>query len=155
MMYLTECVKRTIERKYGVTLSPLKFGPSEVDFAARLPDGRYLIIEHERRREDPVNNVAKVWRHWAESRDGAHDAEGIFFVHIFSGYYNKGTKYQNAKFIGEKLEEWGKGVGVKISYTALAYKLKPDPGDSDPFLSPEQRDELEKELLRVLPLLGN
>jgi hypothetical protein len=110
---------------------------NRVDFASA--DGR-IRVELERRREDPVNNVAKAWRQAFENAE-----ESFTLIQVFSGYYSKGqrrSKRDNAQFVGDKVNGWARKLGRAIEYKAVFFDFEPPSGDSDPYLSSTHANQI-------------
>jgi len=81
-------------------------GYGQVDIAGFSTEHVY-IIEIELKREDPVNNVVKIWRYLVEN-GSPFLGKDVKFIHAFSSKYLIGgflTKRKNAEFIGEKMSE--------------------------------------------------
>jgi hypothetical protein len=76
----------------------------------------------ELKRQDPVNNVAKIHRYLEE--DGSEfQGKKVIFVHAFSHHYlhsGAATKKKNAEFIGNKMsKEYGDVDYVNIDFDSL------------------------------------
>ena len=87
------------------------------------------IIELELRREDPVNNVVKVFRVIDENTSFMIDKR-LYFIHVFSDFYktHKSKRY-NSVFVGEKMSK----AFDNLEYFALDFNLlPPKKGDSFP-----------------------
>lgn len=81
-------------------------GFGKIDVFATFPTRTY-IIEIELKREDPVNNIAKIYR-CLEEDSSEFQGKKVIFVHAFSPHYSEGgalTKRKNAEFIGNKMSE--------------------------------------------------
>lgn len=93
-------------------------GFGNIDLYASFPEYVY-VIEVELKREDPVNNVAKIYRYLEE--DGSEfEGNKLIFIHAFSPHYNKGgalTKRKNAEFIGNKMSQEYNNV----TYTSIEF----------------------------------
>ncbi len=152
---LSELVRACVENYLSVQLrSEERLGlANQVDFIGDSPRYGAIRLELERRREDPVNNVVKAWRQASESPG----APPFMFVHFFSGYYSsRPAKLENARFVGQKMEEWAQATGRSIRYVAVSFGFEPPSGDANPILSIEMMDEVQKEinerLKKALPL---
>lgn len=87
---------------------------SRVDVAGlkhRIPD---VLVEIELKKDNPVENVVKIWR-WASKE---RRRKGILFIHAFSGHYkrSKVKQYERAVFIGERM---AKDPQLRIEYKPL------------------------------------
>ncbi len=139
-MTFTEAVKLVIENHYGITIQPeqKKGKANQVDFVGLSPQFGEIRIELERRREDPLNNVVKAWRQVKENPN----EQGFILIHIFSGFYiSKKSKFENAIFVGERMNEWAKVTNCKIKYISILLDFIPPPGDSNPIV---KTDEIQK-----------
>ncbi len=75
------------------------------------------IIELELKREDPVNNVAKIFRYVEEDGNEFKD-KNIIFIHAFSLHYKPdSSKRMNAKFLGNKMAK----QHDRISYMTIDF----------------------------------
>lgn len=112
--FLNQCF-RTAWGSY--TLS----GFGNIDVYSKFPE-HVCIIEVELKREDPVNNVAKVYRYLEEDGSEFHGKK-IIFVHAFSPHYSDGgtlTKRKNAEFIGNKMSEKHENVAyLSIEFESI------------------------------------
>lgn len=127
-MTLSEVVSRCIGDCLSVQLTPERsLGPTnKVDFFGVSPEHGDIRVELERRREDPVNNVAKAWRQAYYNPD----EPPFILVHVFSGHYSatrqaRFAKSRNARFAGERMTEWAKTKGRGIRYVALSFDYEP------------------------------
>jgi len=104
--------------------------PWKVDLAGDpRPDRKPLVlIETELKKDNPVENVVKVWR-WAKN---VKYSGRILFIHVFSAHYVKSRpyasaptkvkQYERATFIGEQMKD---DQSLKIDYIPLAIKFRP------------------------------
>ena len=78
------------------------------------------IIELELSREDPVNNVAKVFFQLDKEKQKFFEKR-IWFFHIFSKKYSTGSKKQIAEFVGNKMaDEYD-----NVNYISLILDITP------------------------------
>ena len=78
------------------------------------------IIELELSREDPVNNVAKIFFQLDKGKP-TFSEKRIWFFHIFSKKFSTGDKRQIAEFIGNKMsDEYN-----NLKYTSLTLDIIP------------------------------
>lgn len=92
---------------------------SEIDILGICQKNIY-IIELELSREDPVNNVAKIWFQLDKVKQ-TFSEKSIWFFHIFSKKYSSGSKKQIAEFVGNKMaDEYG-----NLKYTSLTLDIVP------------------------------
>ena len=154
-MTLSEVVRVCVESYLSVQLRPegMLGRANQVDFVGDSPRYGAIRLELERRREDPVNNVVKAWRQASESLGDPP----FMLVQLFSGYYSsRPAKMENARFVGQKMEEWAKATGRRSRYIAVSFSFEPPSGDANPIVSAEMMDELRKEisngLRNALPL---
>jgi hypothetical protein len=97
---------------------------SRVDVAG-LRDGLRVLVEVELKKDNPVENVVKIWR-WAADQKGKKDGSRILFLQAFSAHYvndpgsrahpKKVKQHERAIFIGERMAS---DRGLHISYTPL------------------------------------
>ena len=123
-MTLSDVVRASVADYCDMDLSPeTRFGQSNrVDFAGRSPLIGNIRVELERRREDPVNNVVKAWRH---AKENPTDPPFIL-VHIFSAFYSLGkAKFENARFVGEMMNAWADAGSLGITYVAVLLDFEP------------------------------
>jgi len=92
------------------------------------------LLELELRREDPVNNVIKIWR--AVENDPHTYSQGhLVILHTFSDFYQAHkSKMENAVFAGQKMAH----AINKLLYKPLMFDLLP-PVAHEPF--PTNTDE--------------
>jgi hypothetical protein len=128
---------------------------NQVDFSGKCVQVGNIRIELERRREDPVNNVAKAWRQANEN-----PSEPPFtLVHVFSGFYSskssKRAKMDNARFVGEKMCAWAQANNRGIRYVAVFFDYEPLPAGGDPILpdtiANRIRDQIFHQLQGLIP----
>jgi hypothetical protein len=86
------------------------------------------LLELELRREDPVNNVIKIWR--AIENDPHTYSQGhLVILHAFSEFYQSHkSKMENAVFAGQKMVH----AIHRLSYKPLMFDLLP-PVAREPF----------------------
>jgi hypothetical protein len=90
--------------------------------------GALILIEVELKKDNPVENVVKVWR-WASD---AKYKRRILFLHVFSANFvkmrhfasppKKVKQYNRAVFVGERMQ---RDRNHKITYTVMKMKLRP------------------------------
>lgn len=138
VVFRSHCDPRIAEilnhQLHGVKWLPQqeKYG-SRVDLVGEGAEAEYLL-EIELRREDPVNNVVKVYRAIAEG-PGQCPQKRIVLLHVFSGFYSsRPQKRKNAVFAGKKMAEALKN----IEYEPIGWSLTP-PVAGQPF--PQDTDE--------------
>ncbi len=93
-------------------------GFGQIDVFGMSPKFVY-IIEVELKREDPVNNVAKIYRYLDETE--MYQNKRVVFIHAFSPKYLEGsflTKRLNAEFIGQKMQE----AYLNVEYHSFIYE---------------------------------
>ncbi len=80
-----------------------------------------MPLERELRREDPVNNVIKIWR--AIENDPHMSSQGhLVVLHAFSEFYQSHkSKMENAVFAGQKMAH----AINRLSYKPLMFDLRP------------------------------
>lgn len=85
---------------------------------------RVYLVEIEMRREDPVNNVIKIWRWIEESPTKGQPKRAVLFQ-VFSAFYERRrAKMENAQFAGRKMAE----DLECIQYRAISWDLNPPVG---------------------------
>jgi hypothetical protein len=98
----------------------------KVDVAG-LPkkSGPLVLVEVELKKDNPVENVVKIWR-WAKDEK---KTQRILFVQAFSAHYKtkKQKQFVRSKFIGERMEE---DSSLRIKYKIIHMKYKPRKGNS-------------------------
>lgn len=152
IMTLDDVIKTAVEQKYGVELQSEKpCGVANVvDFCGVIENDCQLLVELERRREDPVNNVVKQWRQAHES--GYQSAFRL--IQVFSGFYQrKLSKRQNAEFIGDRMNEWAQSHSKDICYYSVSFGFEPQASNSHSMLEEAIETCIRKELLAQLPEL--
>jgi hypothetical protein len=89
--------------------------------------GRIILVEVELKKDNPVENVVKIWRWLRENRD-----QPVLFVQAFSGWYKstkkkqlKQKQYDRSTFIGEWMKE---DQGIKAKYRVIPMIFKPSKG---------------------------
>ena len=103
-------------------------------------------MELESRREDPVNNVVKAWRQACEN-----SSESFSLFHVFSGFYkSRSAKRDNARFVGERLNEWAQRDRREITYKDVSFDYEPRQGDPDPCLSRSEAEQISDQIRRQL-----
>ena len=128
-----------------------------MDFFGVSPGHGAIRVELEKRREDPVNNVAKAWRQACEKTE-----ESFTLVHVFSGFYSSSSsrraKQANAEFVGERFNEWAQVNRRAIRYQAVSFDFEPPPRDSDHHLADTEakqiRDQIRRQLKSSEPSAG-
>lgn len=154
-MFLSDVVRTCVNEALAAGLeSEWTAGPSNrVDFSGISPTHGRIRVELERRREDPVNNVAKAWRQACEKAE-----ESFTLVHVFSGYYSsrssRRAKRDNAQFVGARMNEWAERTGRKIRYQAVSFDFEPPARDSDPHLSSTEAQQIHDQICRQLSVDG-
>lgn len=147
-MTLSDVVRTCINEALSAQLEgEWTAGPSNrVDFSGVSSRHGRIRVELERRREDPVNNVVKAWRQACRKPE-----ESFTLVHVFSGYYSsRRAKRDNARFVGERMNEWAEGHRREIRYQAVSFDFEPPPGDSDPHLSNAEAQQICVQICRQL-----
>lgn len=139
-MTFTEAIEFAIEKHFNINLeAEQKRGKAnQVDFIGFSSQIGEIRIELERRREDPLNNVVKAWR---QAMDAPNE-QPFTLIHIFSGFYvSKKSKFENANFVGERMNDWAKATNHKIRYIAVLLEFTPPSKNSNPILT---NDEIQK-----------
>jgi len=148
-MTLSEAVRASVSDCCDLDLSSeTRFGKSNrVDFSGRSPSIGEVRVELERRREDPVNNVAKAWRQAAENTS----EPPFVLIQVFSGLYrSKKAKFENARFVGQMMNAWAEASGRDISYVAVLLDFEPPSGDADPVIDSSTVDTIRDQIRRGL-----
>jgi hypothetical protein len=106
----------------------------KVDVAGLKGGSPRILVEVELRKDNPVENVVKIWR-WAASEKGRKQ---MLFLHAFSANFVKVRKYaapptkvkqfNRAVFVGERMKADRK---LGIDYEWLPMKFKPPVGRSN------------------------
>jgi hypothetical protein len=109
-----------------------------------------VLIEVELKKDNPVENVVKIWR-WAK---GEKKTQRILFLQAFSSHYikpkkgaHKATKhkqYVRSCFIGERMME-DRSVGLHIDYQHLPIYTTTHAGKLIPFTPRIRRGSVTKE----------
>jgi len=108
-----ELTKLLIDSTEGIrwtSRSKLFKGPSKIDVLG-IQKEKIYIIELELSREDPVNNIAKIYYNYEKEKQN-YSKDMIWFFHIFSRKFSKGDKKHIAEFIGNK---------ISVEYNNLSY----------------------------------
>src|SRR5258705_7881157 len=102
----------------------------KVDVAGLSKRGKPLVlIEVELKKDNPVENVVKIWR-WAKAEKMAHR---ILFLQAFSAHYVESRKrtrpakqkqYDRSIFIGERMMA-DRSSGLHIDYKTISMKFAP------------------------------
>ena len=152
-MTLTQVIRTCIEECLSVKLTPeWNLGPSNtVDFFVRSSMHGNIRVEVERRREDPVNNVAKAWRQACETGE----EESFTLLHVFAGFHSsrsttKRAKFNNARFVGERMQKWAQENHRGITYRAICIDFEPPKGNADPVLSDIDAKQVRKQAYHQL-----
>lgn len=155
-MTLSEAIRKCISDYFAVRLEAehRKGRANTVDFLGISPVHGEIRVELEKRRADPTNNVVKAWRQAHEN-----PAERSFtMVHVFSGYYRgaNSSKLENARFVGERMVEWGEGRGIKYVAISLGFEPRENPERLPETDLPETAkrlicDEIRRQLDAALP----
>ena len=150
-MTLSDVVRTCVNEAFSARLeSEWTAGPSNrVDFSGNSPRHGKIRVELEKRREDPVNNVAKAWRQACEKTE-----ESFTLVHVLSGYYSsrssRRAKRANAQFVGERINEWAEANRREIRYQAVSFDFEPPSGDPDRHLSDTEAKQIRDQICRQL-----
>ena len=93
------------------------FGKEEVDLLGEDSESVYLV-EIETKREDPVNNTVKIWRHVEEDKlSGRSQGKRVVVVQAFSNKIAE-AKRRNSEFIGRKMRNKG------IDYSTINFNIQ-------------------------------
>jgi hypothetical protein len=107
----------------------------KVDVAGLSKNGtpRRILIEVELKKDNPVENVVKIWR-WAKEEK---KTERILFLQAFSAHYTKTKKrthkvtkrkqYDRSIFVGERMME-DRSSGLRIGYKSIPMEYAPRMG---------------------------
>lgn len=148
-MTLSDTVRASVAAYCETDLSPeTRFGKSNrVDFAGRSPLIGDIRVELERRRQDPVNNVVKAWRHAIEDPT----APPFILVQVFSGFYSVGNgSFENARFIGDMMNAWADTANRRIAYVSVLLDFEPPKGDADPLVDDVVARDIREQICRQL-----
>jgi len=155
-MTLSQTVRAVVAEYFCAEFAAeMKLGQAnQVDFWGNCLRVGNIRIELERRREDPVNNVAKAWRQADEN-----PSEPAFtLVHVFSGFYSSESKRAtmvNARFVGEKMCAWARANNRGIRYVAVSFDYEPPRGSGDPILpdtiANQIRSQISHQLQDLIP----
>ena len=156
-MTISEVTRKCLCDYFSIRLESehLKGPANTVDFLGISPEHGEIRVELEKRRADPVNNVVKAWRQAHESPD----EPSFTMIHIFSGYYRGAniSKFENARFVGERMAEYGEGC--KIKYVTVSFGFEPPENPArlpEPDLSETVErqiyDEIHRQLETLLPI---
>jgi hypothetical protein len=106
----------------------------KVDVAGLKKESPRVLVEVELRKDNPVENVVKIWRWAANEKSREH----MLFIHAFSAVFVKVRKYaappnkvrqhDRAVFVGERMQA-DRQLG--IDYKWLPMKFKPAVGRSN------------------------
>jgi len=89
-----------------------------VDVVGSRSGKQRVLIEVELRRTTPLANVVKVWKRFTKEKPG----EKIVFFQAFSDFYpEKGTKRQNAEFVGKGMSD----AFANVHYVPLTLHYSP------------------------------
>lgn len=142
---IAQCLEK--ELKIKLEREFLMHGMEKIDYFYESKKLR-ILVEVELRRQDPVNNVVKAWK----ILEGVKNEKQSFLLHFFSGKYSRThSKYLNAVFIGNKMQE------ARIAYyTPILLKAKPPSGSYGifPMSDEDKKDVIEKirELRQIIKL---
>jgi hypothetical protein len=108
------------------------------------------LLEIEMRREDPVNNVVKIYRAIDKGLRG-RPPKKIVFIHVFSAFYKrKLAKIKNATFAGKKMAE----ALENVEYKTIRWNLIPPvAGEEFPQDTEEQIQVLCNEIANIISLI--
>jgi hypothetical protein len=105
---------------------PGSIGGAHIDVVGYFKDKPSVLIEVELRRDDPVNNVVKMWQLFENKKKRKEMRPKIFFLHAFSGIYEdeKKSRKESAQFVGGKLNK----SFPQISYIPICFDYYPTHG---------------------------
>lgn len=109
---------------------PIKGNRECVDVIGSRGDKDCVLIEVELRRGTPLGNVVKVWKQVCREKDKRTGKLGkqVILFQVFSRYYRvkgttkKGTKQENAEFVGEQMSL---ACRPRIRYIPLSLNFSP------------------------------